>query len=249
MTERIAEMSASEYDVGWNTKWDDMKKYGPMSRHVRRVIMKLAKPLPFRNVIDVGCGQGSLLRAFMQSWPGVEVHGTDLSGAAVELAKKKVPEGSFHVLDLVQDHIDRKYDLVVCSEVVEHIEDDVQAMRNLERMTGGHLIITTVQGRMRSFETEVGHVRNYRRGELAAKLTEAGFDVVKQVDWGFPFYSPLYRDLLQLTGSKGTTGEFGFAQRFMATSLYYLFHMNLPVWGDEIFIVARPRRTRAAQTQ
>ena len=54
-------MTAAEYDVGWDTKWDDMKRYGPMSRHVRRIIKKLIRPLQFQSVMDVGCGQGSLL--------------------------------------------------------------------------------------------------------------------------------------------------------------------------------------------
>jgi hypothetical protein len=120
-------------------------------------------------------------------------------------------------------------------------------MKNIERMTGGHLVVTTVQGRMRSFETEVGHVRNYARGELVAKLQSAGFDVLRVVQFGFPFYSPLYRDFLNSTGSKGTTGEFGLMRRVVATAIYYLFHLNATFWGDEIFVLARPRRLNATQ--
>jgi len=234
-------MTSFDYDVGWDSKWDDMKKYGPMSRHVRRIIKKLIRPLEFKTVCDVGCGQGSLLLELMEDFPGIEPNGTDISSSAVELANHKVPQGDFFVLDLVTDFVPRKFDLVICSEVVEHIEDDVSAMRNLCRMTGKYLVITTVQGRMRRFEAEeVGHVRNYRRGELAAKLREAGFEVLKTVDWGWPLYSPLYRNFLEMTGSKGTTGEFGTGRKLVATFLYYLFHLNLPVWGDEIFILARP---------
>jgi SAM-dependent methyltransferase len=234
-------MTPAQYDVGWDTRWDDMKKYGPMSRHVRRIIKKLIRPLSFTSVMDVGSGQGSLLLELVAEWPRIEPSGTDISNAAVQLARTRVPQGNFHVLDLAREHVDQTYDLVICSEVVEHIEDDVAAMRNLRQMTKGHLVISTVQGRMRSFEAgEVGHVRNYARGELAAKLREAGFEIIKTVDWGFPFYSPLYRNLLELTSSKGTTGEFGPGRRLLSTALYYLFHFNLPIWGDEIFILARP---------
>ena len=243
-------MTTFDYDVAWDSKWDDMKKYGPMSRHVRRVIKKLIRPLEFKTVCDVGCGQGSLLLELMEEFPGIEPNGTDISSAAVELARRKVPQGKFYVLDLVTDHVPRKFDLVICSEVVEHIEDDLSAMRNLCRMTGKYLVITTVQGRMRRFEAEeVGHVRNYKRGELAAKLREAGFDVVRSVDWGWPLYSPLYRNFLEMTGSKGTTGEFGPGRKLVATFLYYLFHLNLPIWGDEIFILARPREDSARASQ
>jgi 2-polyprenyl-3-methyl-5-hydroxy-6-metoxy-1,4-benzoquinol methylase len=241
MTQPLKAMTPAQYDVGWDTRWDDMKKYGPMSRHVRRIIKKLIRPLSFTSVMDVGSGQGSLLLELVEEWPHIEPNGTDISTAAVELARRRVPHGEFHLLDLAREHVDRQYDLVICSEVVEHIEDDLAAMRNLRTMTRGHLVISTVQGRMRRFEAgEVGHVRNYARGELAAKLQQAGFEVIRSVDWGFPFYSPLYRNFLELTSSKGTTGEFGPARRMVATALYYLFHLNLPIWGDEIFILARP---------
>ena len=41
-------------------------------------------------------------------------------------------------------------------------------------------------------------MRNYARGELVRKLEETGFVVVSVIEWGFPFYSPLYRDFLYL---------------------------------------------------
>jgi SAM-dependent methyltransferase len=234
-------MSSFDYDVGWDTQWDDMKKFGPMSRHVRRIVLKLIRPLEFRTVLDVGCGQGSLLRELIREFPAIEPYGCDVSATAVELSRRKVPEGEFQVLDLVNEALPRTFDLLVCSEVVEHIEDDVAALRNLRRMCGRYLLITTVQGRMRSFEPEaVGHVRNYGRRELVDKLGLAGFEVVQRVDWGFPFYSPLYHNVLELTGSRGTTGQFGQGRRLLATALYYIFHLNLPVWGDEIFVLARP---------
>ena len=247
MTQFLEDMTPSYYDAGWDTKWDDMKKYGPMSRHQRRLIRKLARDLQFRSVLDVGCGQGSLLLELMAAHPHIEPHGVDISQSAIDFARRKVPGGTFQLLDLVKEALPRTYDLVICSEVLEHIVEDVQAMRNLEKMTGGHLIVTTIQGRMREFERgAVGHVRNYARGELVDKLQAAGFDIVEHIDWGFPFYSPLYRTYLELTGSRGTTGEFGTGRRLLASAIYYLFHLNLPVWGDEIVVLARPRRLRAA---
>lgn len=247
MTQHCEGMTPAEYDSGWDTKWDDMKKYGPMSRHQRRLILKLARRLEFRSVLDVGCGQGSLLRALLAQRPDIEPHGVDISQSAIELARRKVPHGTFQLLDLVHEALPRTYDLVICSEVLEHIVEDVAAMRNLEKMTGGHLIVTTIQGRMRSFEAgEVGHVRNYERGELVAKLATAGFDINKAIDWGFPFYSPLYRNYLEVTGSKGTTGQFGTSRKLLAAAVYYLFHLNLPVLGDQIVVLARPRRLGAA---
>jgi hypothetical protein len=107
-------------------------------------------------------------------------------------------------------------------------------------MTAKHLVISTPQGRMRRFEKTVGHVRNYRAGELVQKLVGSGFVVVSVIEWGFPFYSPLYRNFLELTGSKGTTGEFGLARKFISKVIYSLFLLNSSKHGDELFILAKP---------
>jgi len=233
-------MTAFNYDAGWAGRWDDMKQYGPMSRHVRRYIKKLMRPLQFESVLDVGCGQGALLGDVVAEFRDIEPHGVDISASAIELALRRVPHGQFAVLNIEREHTECSYDLIICSEVLEHIDDDDAAIRNLRRMCRRYLLVSTLQGRMRRFEPEqVGHVRNYARGELTAKLRNAGFEIVKAVEWGFPLYSPLYRNLLEITGSRGTTGTFGYGRRLLSATLYYLFFLNLPVWGDEIFVLAR----------
>lgn len=233
--------SMFDYDYVWDTKWDDMKKYGPFSRHIRRNIIKLIQPLTFDTVLDVGCGQGSFLLDLRSTFPHIQPYGTDISKSAVNLARKRVPDGQFWVLDATKEHLKEKFDLVVCSEVLEHILDDKAALRNLAQMTSKYLIISTVQGRMRRFEAgEVGHVRNYAPGELVCKVKDSGFRVIQVVEWGFPFYSPLYRNFLELTGSKGTTGEFGSIRKIISNALYYLFMLNSSKRGDEIFVLAEP---------
>jgi hypothetical protein len=55
------------------------------------------------------------------------------------------------------------------------IPDDLAALQNIRKMTGKYLVVSTSQGRMRNFETVVGHVRNYARGELVKKLEMSDF--------------------------------------------------------------------------
>jgi 2-polyprenyl-3-methyl-5-hydroxy-6-metoxy-1,4-benzoquinol methylase len=235
----MKEMSVEAYNEGWDVKWDDMKKYGPMSRHIRRNIKILLYPLKFASVLDVGCGQGSFLVELTTEFPHIQQAGTDISTSAVELAQKRVPSGRFWALDATKDCLDEKFDVVVCSEVLEHIPDDLAALRNIARMTGKYLVISTVQGRMRRFEPEqVGHVRNYAPGELVRKVEQSGLKVLKVVEWGFPFYSPIYRNVLDLTGSKGTTGEFGTIRKLVSQLIYILFRLNSAKRGDEIFVLA-----------
>jgi len=105
-------------------------------------------------------------------------------------------------------------------------------------MTGRYLLVSTLQGRMRSHETLVGHYRSYARGELQAKLESAGLRVVRVVEWGFPFFSPLYRDLFSATGLKATQGRYGPARRLLALLLFQLFRLNAWNRGDYLFVLA-----------
>lgn len=228
------------YETIWQSERDDMKKYGPFSRHYRRLIIDILRPLTFESVLDLGCGQGSLLADLCAEFPGIRPYGIDISTSAIELAKGRVPDGKFWVLDITKEHLNERFDLVVCSEVLEHLVDDTSALRQLAYMTGKYLVISTVQGQMRRFEVNVGHVRNYASGELVHKVNQSGFKVIKVVEWGFPFYSPLYRNFLEFTGGRGTTGEFGFVRKVISGAIYWLFLLNSRKRGDEIFVLAEP---------
>ena len=69
--------------------------------------------------------------------------------------------------------------MIVSSDVLEHIIDDDMAIKNMGKMLkkDGRLIIVTLQGQMRPFETKVGHVRNYMPGELEQKIKDSGLEI------------------------------------------------------------------------
>ena len=95
---------------------------------------------------------------------------------------------------------------------------------------------------MRPFEkAEVGHVRNYAYGELVQKLESCGMTISKVVQWGFPFYSPIYRNLLERTGTKGAIGQYGASRKLVAQVLYYLFWLNSSTRGDELVVLAESK--------
>jgi hypothetical protein len=170
------------------------------------------------------------------------VAGIDFSPASVELTRQRIDNGRFEVVDLEMQHLDEQYDLVVSIDVMEHIPDDVAALTNLRKMTGGYALVSSIQGdSLPQWEADsVGHVRNYHRGELAAKMEQAGFVIERVVEWGFPFYSPLYRWLLTRTGGQGTEGSYGLKRRLIANMVYGAFMLNSSKRGDLILVLARP---------
>lgn len=230
---------AVDYDASWEHRWNDMRRYGPTGRHLRRIINDMIGALPYDTVLDAGCGQGLLLSALMPLRPQARYAGVDFSDKALEVARQRAPGAELSRLDITQGHLDRRYDLVLCTDVVEHLKDDDVAFANLAAMTGRWLLVSTIQGRMRPYEHQVGHYRNYARGELAAKIAATGLVVERVVEWGFPFYSPLYRDLFRATGVKAAEGVYGPGRRFLAHLLYHIFRLNSWRRGDYIVVLAR----------
>jgi len=69
------------YDEAW-CQWDDMKEYGPVSRHVRRLVLELLKGIEFTSLLDVGCGVGTLLNAIHACYLSARLGGSVYSEEA-----------------------------------------------------------------------------------------------------------------------------------------------------------------------
>ena len=116
-----------------------------LQRLIRRFhhrITEVIEPLQVKTVLDVGCGEGFLSRVLLDRFPGIEVSGIDASDAAVAMASTRCPEGSFRVAKL--DDLERwseRYDLVVCSEVLEHVEEPARGIAALSGLAP-HAVLT-----------------------------------------------------------------------------------------------------------
>lgn len=237
-------MSASPnviYDDLWKGPWGDQQKFGPVHRRQREQLLKLVAKLEVSSVLDVGCGSGDNLAALRERFPKMELCGSDVSNSALALARKRLPGASFHQMDAQSGKLDRKFDLVLSNQVIEHLPDDVSALRNMALMARRFVLVATVRGTMRKSEKKIGHVRNYSDQELRAKASRAGLEVVDLFGWGFPFYSPIFRTLIEYLPSGPPTGEMSPAQKRVANFLYHLYGFNLPRCGDVVTMLAKPR--------
>ena len=197
--------------------------------------------LNVRSVLDVGCGSGENL-AVLAALHRFDLTGIEVSPTAVRLAQAKVPSARLFARNIEKEILPEQFDLVMGMQVVEHLLDDLAAIKNMARMARSFIYLSTLQGRMRPSEIEIGHVRNYSTVELQRKLECAGLMVVKMWGWGFPFYSPIYRTLSEWFPGGPPMGRMGPAQKFMAGVLYRLYRLNWPGRGDVLHVLARPRR-------
>jgi SAM-dependent methyltransferase len=136
-----------------------------------------------RNYLEVGCGNGAVLRAIATSRRWGRLAGSELHPSGLAHARKRLPsEVEFVQMDARNIPAINVFDLTGAFDVIEHIADDDAVLRGLRNATqsGGGVIIAVPQHPwMWSRSDDVAlHQRRYRRGELETKLGRNGFEIL-----------------------------------------------------------------------
>ncbi len=148
-------------------------------------------------ILEIGSGNGNFTRFLM----GRElVVATDCSNNHLNTIKRRFVESDhfrMHFFDATQepDETLKQYNLdtVICLNVLEHIEDDVQALTNMRKLLvpGGRLIllVPSIKALYGSLDKGLDHYRRYSRKELLERVQQAGFEVEDTFYfnmWGVP---------------------------------------------------------------
>ncbi|CAB4556312.1 MAG: methyltransferase domain-containing protein [Actinobacteria bacterium] len=182
---------------GATTQRYDSSSYWDRRYHVRRfeeVTGTLARLLePGASFLDVGCGTGEYVRWAADRGAGA-TNGVDLAEEYCERTRALVPTARVERCDAsALPFADQEVDVVLCSEVIEHIPyaDQARVVQELQRVTRRHLVITTpntgaalrvlarrlARGKVAELDDEVGHIALLRRAELVALALRTGWVV------------------------------------------------------------------------
>jgi 2-polyprenyl-3-methyl-5-hydroxy-6-metoxy-1,4-benzoquinol methylase len=124
-------------------------------------------------VIDIGCGAGKLLQDVVGRATPARVVGVDYAVAGVERARRAVPSGEFHSCSLYELDLQETFDVVLCTEVLEHLSKPEAAMRILVRLCAddGVIVITVPDG---EYDSWAGHRNFWSEPELVRFLAPHG---------------------------------------------------------------------------
>ncbi len=107
------------------------------------VLLEEVKKINPDSILDVGCGEGFTLEKIRKAGIGKKLEGVDFLDRAIELGKKEHPkltlkQGS--IFDL--KYKDNSFDLIICSEVLEHIDDPEKGLQELVRVSKKYCLLS-----------------------------------------------------------------------------------------------------------
>lgn len=151
----------------------------------------IAVPEPV--ILDVGCSSGYTLGLLRHRMPRATLLGADCVRRPLEKLSAAIPDLPLLQFDIVDCPLENdSVDGVVLLNILEHIEDDARAVRQIHRILkpGGVAVIEVPAGPQLYdiYDQNLLHFRRYRLRGLTGLMRSAGFQVLKASHLGFLFF-------------------------------------------------------------
>jgi 2-polyprenyl-3-methyl-5-hydroxy-6-metoxy-1,4-benzoquinol methylase len=106
-------------------------------------LVNITKAKTVDSILDVGCGEGFTLNRLRENKIGEKLEGIEYLQAAIDLGKKtypdiKITKGTIYDLPYKTN----SFDLVLCTEVLEHLNKPQDALKELVRVSKKYLVIS-----------------------------------------------------------------------------------------------------------
>lgn len=129
-------------------------------------ITKLCSALPHNRILEVGSGDGAILKELIRQGFGQEWHGLEVSPTALSYMKDRVPEAQGSLYDGIHAPFsDSSFDLVILSHVLEHLEHPRLVLREMARVGKCIFIEVPLEDTLRLSRDyvfdELGHINYY----------------------------------------------------------------------------------------
>ena len=175
----------------------------------RNVFSLIPKCRQYKRILDAGSGPGVFSFELGRRFPKAKIVGVDLKKNSIEacthISKKiKVFNVEFHQASILALEEENAYDLIICVDILEHIQDDLRALKGLFKATspGGTLVLHVpalyrrypIWKRALNFHVET-HVRTgYKLDEIKDKVKQVGF-IIRESGFTYGFWETLANNL------------------------------------------------------
>lgn len=139
-------------------------------------IKELLKDIKFKNVMEAGCGEGYVSDFVYRNYRNLHIDSFDISEKVINQAKKDFPYINFSTGSIYKIECeDNTYDLVIASEVLEHLEEPQRALKELMRISKRYILLSVpnepiwrilnmARGKyIKDFGNTPGHIQNWNK--------------------------------------------------------------------------------------
>ena len=149
-------MKKNKSNQWWNINGDYkiLHKINPL--RLQFILNNIDKPINNKNVLDIGCGGGLISELLAKT--NANVTGIDENTNSIKQAKDHAKISSLKIiyknqsLDLFFKKNKKRYDLIVCLEVLEHVDNVDKTLDKISKLMnpGGILVLSTINRNIKS---------------------------------------------------------------------------------------------------
>jgi 2-polyprenyl-3-methyl-5-hydroxy-6-metoxy-1,4-benzoquinol methylase len=228
--------------MGWNIEISDahaalQQKQHPIDLNSRIFAMRAVKSsvshVEQPTILEVGCSPGILIEQIAATFPNAKVIGSEVHEHGLMQVYTTSPNIALETFDLTKCPLSgSSVDAIIALNVLEHIEDDSLAARQIFRVLrpGGVAIIEVPASPFLfdAYDEAAGHFRRYRMGGLRDVFQKAGLRIESSAYFGSTLYPAMAAaKLINIARRRRPTAGFVTEQMQLAHSARGLFRVLL----------------------
>lgn len=234
---------SAQYEKWWDN-FELMNRLNPGTIIRKEYILSELRPIKFKKILDLGCGSGELLKWLDERLPQKrKYYGMDISRKALDYIKNLGFVRATKLVDFNKDNqrFTEKFDAVVCSEVIEHLDNWENIFSILKMVTKkkGKVIITTQSGKIFPHHKVLGHLKHFEVIEIKKMMEKYGFKVIKAFNEGWPFMD--LKNYILTYSSRWNSFDvenISFMDKIFFKLFYYLYNWSSKRKGPQLIVVA-----------
>jgi SAM-dependent methyltransferase len=217
------------------------------ARNYQRWLTDLASPHLGDDPLEIGSGTGDYAAAWAAAGQPVTV--SEGYGPLLETLRDRFDAEPLVTVRelLVPIDADADHSAVVAFNVLEHIPDDVAALRSFRRLlrTGGSLVlfVPAFPLLMSDYDRAIGHQRRYRRRTLAETITAGGYRVESMRHVNLVGFVAWLVGMRLLRSKPGDTAAVRLFDTAVVPVMRRLESVLPPPFGQSLFAIAHPDDT------